>query len=78
VGAIVAADRECFKRSLRANPQATLLIDGRAALCQAREASGAEREKLWQRAVALYPGYTIYQRRTGGRQIPVLVLTPEE
>ena len=62
--------------NLRANPEATLLIGGRSATYRAHEASGAEREELWRRAVALYPGYAAYQRRTGGRQIPVMVLTP--
>lgn len=64
--------------NLRANPRATLLIDGRSANYQAREASGAEREQLWRRAVALYPGYAVYQRRAAGRQIPVMVLVPTE
>ncbi len=61
--------------NLRANPRATLLIGGRSANYQAREASGAEREQLWRRAVALYPGYAVYQRRAARRQIPVMVLT---
>jgi deazaflavin-dependent oxidoreductase (nitroreductase family) len=61
--------------NLRANPQATLLIGGRSATYRAYEASGAERDDLWRRAVALYPGFAAYQRRSG-RQIPVLVLTP--
>jgi deazaflavin-dependent oxidoreductase (nitroreductase family) len=61
--------------NLRANPQATLLIGGHSAAYRAHEAGGAEREDLWRRAVALYPGYAAYQRRSGGRQIPVLVLT---
>jgi deazaflavin-dependent oxidoreductase (nitroreductase family) len=63
--------------NLRANPDATLLIGDRSATYRAREASGAEREQLWRKAVAFYPGYAVYQRRSGGRQIPVLVLTPE-
>jgi F420H(2)-dependent quinone reductase len=64
--------------NLRANPQATLLIDGRTATYRAREADGAERAELWRRAVAFYPGYAVYQRRAGGRAIPVLVLTRQE
>jgi deazaflavin-dependent oxidoreductase (nitroreductase family) len=39
----------------------------------AREVHGAEREQWWQRAVAAYPDYADYQRRTE-RTIPVLVL----
>ena len=41
-----------------------------------RIATGAERERLWQLAVDLYAGYDAYQRRTGGREIPVVVLEP--
>ena len=39
----------------------------------AREVTGAERDEWWQRAVAAYPPYAQYQRKTT-RQIPVFVL----
>ena len=41
----------------------------------AREVTGAEKALWWERAVAAYPDYAAYQRRTE-RQIPVFVLTP--
>jgi len=41
----------------------------------AREISGEEREQWWERAVAAFPPYADYQRRTE-RQIPVFVLEP--
>ena len=41
----------------------------------AREVSGAERDEWWKRAVAVYPSYADYQRKTT-RQIPVFVLEP--
>ena len=41
----------------------------------AHEATGAERDLWWERAVAVWPDYASYQRRTS-RQIPVFVLTP--
>ena len=63
--------------NLRANPEATLFINGRTMACTAREATGSERERLWARAVDLFRGYETYQRRTRGRQIPVMVLTPK-
>ena len=62
--------------NLRANPRATLLIDGRSATFVAREASGSERDALWGTALMLYRGYHTYQQRTAGRQIPVMVLEP--
>lgn len=61
--------------NLRANPEATVFLQGRTARYIAHEATGTERETLWQRAVALYSGYTIYQGRAS-RQIPIMVLTP--
>ncbi len=43
----------------------------------AREASGAERDLWWERAVAVWPDYAGYQTRTT-RQIPLFVLTPTD
>ena len=42
---------------------------------RAREAEGAERERLWELMVGVYPTYESYQRRTE-RQIPVILLEP--
>jgi deazaflavin-dependent oxidoreductase (nitroreductase family) len=42
----------------------------------AREVQGAEREAWWERAVAAWPDYAEYQKKTS-RVIPVFVLTPE-
>ena len=42
----------------------------------AREAEGAERERLWTDAVGMYPGFDVYRHRAGSRQIPVVVCTP--
>jgi F420H(2)-dependent quinone reductase len=62
--------------NLRANPEARVLVGGREGRYWAREAAGVERDELWLRAVALYPGYHTYQGRSGGRSIPVMVLEP--
>ncbi len=43
----------------------------------AREVHGEEREQWWERAVAAFPPYAEYQRKTE-RRIPVLVLEPLE
>jgi F420H(2)-dependent quinone reductase len=43
----------------------------------AREVTGAERDEWWARAVAVFPNYADYQRRTD-RLIPVFVLEPAE
>ncbi len=41
---------------------------------EAREAEGAERDKLWAEANDHYSGYDDYAERAGGRMIPVIVL----
>ncbi len=62
--------------NLRKNPQATISVGNQSAPCEAREATGAEYDRIWQRAVRLYAGYAAYKERTGGRQIPVMVMEP--
>jgi F420H(2)-dependent quinone reductase len=42
---------------------------------KAREVTGEEKALWWDRAVAAYPDYADYQRRTD-RQIPVFVIEP--
>jgi deazaflavin-dependent oxidoreductase (nitroreductase family) len=64
--------------NLKAHPRATLTRRGKTRAYTAHEAAGAERETAWQRAVELYPGYDSYVTRTGGRVIPVMVLSPAE
>ena len=41
----------------------------------AREITGAERDQWWQRAVAAFPPYAEYQKKTS-RVIPVFLLEP--
>ena len=41
----------------------------------AREVTGAEKAEWWDRAVAAYPDYADYQKKTD-RQIPVFVVEP--
>jgi deazaflavin-dependent oxidoreductase (nitroreductase family) len=60
--------------NLRAHPEATVEIRGRRETVFAREAEGAERVELWEKAVGFYPGYAAYQKRAG-RRIPVMVLS---
>jgi F420H(2)-dependent quinone reductase len=44
---------------------------------RAREVHGAERQTWWERAVAVWPDYAEYQKKTT-RTLPVFVLTPED
>ncbi|MFD3620045.1 nitroreductase family deazaflavin-dependent oxidoreductase [Streptomyces sp. NPDC058676] len=43
----------------------------------AREITGAEKAEWWERAVAAYPPYADYQKKTE-REIPVFVLEPPD
>ncbi len=61
--------------NLTANPECTVRAGGKKLTCTARRAEGEERERLWRAAVAVYPGYEDYAKRTT-RDIPVMVLTP--
>jgi deazaflavin-dependent oxidoreductase (nitroreductase family) len=61
--------------NLRAHPDATVQIGARRRPVHARVADPPQRERLWPRAVALYPGYADYQQRTS-REIPLVILTP--
>jgi deazaflavin-dependent oxidoreductase (nitroreductase family) len=49
--------------------------DGRREV-HARVAEGEERERLWAKAVAVWPDYERYRERAPHRQIPVVVLEP--
>lgn len=63
--------------NLRANPRALLGRGGQPAQpYTARETTGDEREALWRKAVALYPGYARYAQSAAPRTIPVLLLSP--
>jgi deazaflavin-dependent oxidoreductase (nitroreductase family) len=72
-----AARHPAWYHNVKANPKVSFLPrGGPKAEYVAREAEGAEREDLWEKANDLYVGYDDYQERTGGRVIPVIVLEP--
>ena len=59
--------------NLRAHPDEVTIQDGAEPFeATVREVTGDERSVWWERAVAAYPPYAEYQRRTK-RQIPVFV-----
>lgn len=61
--------------NLTANPHVELQDGAVKKDYQAREVFGEERESWWERAVATWPDYAEYQKKTT-RTIPVFVLTP--
>ena len=61
--------------NIRANPHVELQDGALKQDMTAREITGDERAQWWDRAVAAYPPYAEYQRKTE-RMIPVFVLEP--
>jgi deazaflavin-dependent oxidoreductase (nitroreductase family) len=70
-----AAKNPAWYWNLKANPACEVEIRGTRSRRRAREVDGDERDRLWQAAVAQYPGYAVYQRRAT-RRIPVMLLEP--
>jgi deazaflavin-dependent oxidoreductase (nitroreductase family) len=62
--------------NLRANPNATIVLNGMSREVVAHELSGSEREVGYQRGEEIFPGFTQYRRWAAHRQIPVLRLRP--
>ena len=61
--------------NLRANPQASVLLEGRERIFSAREARGEEYDHYWKLAEATYLGMHEYRQRMGDRRIPIMILS---
>jgi deazaflavin-dependent oxidoreductase (nitroreductase family) len=61
--------------NLRANPHASVLLDGQTHSVVARELAGSERDRGYRLGEDIFPGFTHYARWTA-RRIPVLRLEP--
>ncbi|MFF9126891.1 nitroreductase family deazaflavin-dependent oxidoreductase [Streptomyces sp. NPDC014889] len=61
--------------NLRAEPRVELQDGPVKQEMTAREVTGAEKARWWERAVAAFPPYAEYQEKTS-REIPVFVLEP--
>ena len=61
--------------NIKAHPRVELQDGTVTREYEAREVFGDEKAIWWERAVAAWPDYADYQRKTD-RQIPVFVLTP--
>jgi deazaflavin-dependent oxidoreductase (nitroreductase family) len=59
--------------NLTARPEAVILVGRSQIPVAAREATGEQRERLWERIIATEPSYRLYQKRTS-RRIPVVIL----
>jgi deazaflavin-dependent oxidoreductase (nitroreductase family) len=63
--------------NLRADPHVELQDGPVKQDMTAREVTGEEKAAWWERAVAAYPAYADYRKKTD-REIPVFVLEPAE
>jgi len=63
--------------NLRAHPDVKLTYEGKTVTYLAHETEGVERDRCWQHAVDLYPGYALYKERASQRKIGVFLLTPQ-
>jgi deazaflavin-dependent oxidoreductase (nitroreductase family) len=76
IASYVGQDRDpAWWGNLKAEPEAEVAVAGKRIRVRAREADGAERERLWIRIVEKDPAYAEYQRRTT-RRLPVVLLEP--
>jgi F420H(2)-dependent quinone reductase len=62
--------------NLKANPDVWFRIRGEERPYRARTSTAEERPRVWRLVNRTYPGYEVYQRRAGSREIPVVVLEP--
>ena len=61
--------------NLLANPEVEVQVGTAKVKARARTATGAERARLWEKALEFWPPYADYQKQTE-REIPVVVLDP--
>jgi F420H(2)-dependent quinone reductase len=72
-----AAKHPAWYHNVRANADVEVTIDGRRRPMRAKiAAEGEEYQRLWRIVCDNYSGYETYQRRAGGRVIPVVTLQP--
>ena len=68
------AKHPAWYHNLKANPEATVTIEGDTWQATARPTTPRERDEIWAKGVELYPGWTKYEARAGKRHIEAFVL----
>jgi deazaflavin-dependent oxidoreductase (nitroreductase family) len=71
-----AQKHPAWYRNVSANPEVELWTKGGGGRYRAVEAQGEQRQRLWDKATAFYPGFAKYQERARDRLIPVVVCSP--
>jgi deazaflavin-dependent oxidoreductase (nitroreductase family) len=78
VGSMGGAPKDpVWVHNLRADPNVTFQDGAEVSQRRSREVTGDEKREWWAHAVAAWPSYDDYQKRTD-RQIPVFVLERTE
>ncbi|MDQ0994499.1 nitroreductase family deazaflavin-dependent oxidoreductase [Streptomyces sp. V3I7] len=72
-----APQHPVWYHNLKADPRLELQDGPVKRDMTAREIAGPEKDEWWDRAVAAYPPYADYQKKTA-REIPVFVLEPAD
>ena len=70
-----APDNPDWFHNVVANPDVTAEIGTETRPFRARTATGDERERIWTKQKADYPGFADYETKTD-REIPVVILDP--
>jgi deazaflavin-dependent oxidoreductase (nitroreductase family) len=60
--------------NLRANPEGKVSVKEDKRTFRAVEAEGERRDRIWQEALKVYPGFATYEQRASHRRIAVWVL----
>jgi deazaflavin-dependent oxidoreductase (nitroreductase family) len=68
-----APEHPGWYRNMQANPDVEVQVGTAKTKARARTVTGAERTRLWQKALEFWPPYAEYQSKTQ-REIPVVVL----
>jgi deazaflavin-dependent oxidoreductase (nitroreductase family) len=70
-----APEHPGWYRNILAKPEIEVQVGTTKLKARARTVTGAERARLWDKALEFWPPYADYQRKTA-REIPVVVLDP--
>ena len=70
-----APEHPNWYRNLVASPEVEVQAGTKKFKARARTVTGAERDRLWEKALKFWPPYADYAKKTE-RQIPVVVLDP--
>ncbi|MGE5635989.1 MAG: nitroreductase family deazaflavin-dependent oxidoreductase [Nocardioidaceae bacterium] len=62
--------------NLRANPVGQITVGGVTRRFRAEEATGEERDRIWEEGLRIYPGWGQYEARASHRRFTVFVLRP--